>query len=372
MPTVGARRPRTDLPLPLPAPGTDPGQGTAQDDDREVAPPPLPNPQPTGGEIGPNQDSPGTEAWEDRPAPPPPPAGTEGNRRFTNDQLRYLQELAARGNPITSSRAQAVLRLVEEDPERWRARPAPEEPKAIDDAGSGGGGGGQAGGGGGAGGGAPAGGAKATAPGPGLGGGPKAAPGPGTNSEFEGRMLALLERMLGGDLSRYSQPVVDSMKADLFRATEGRRAAGSARLKEDAAGRGRFRQPFAGREVGELERHMGAEYGAGVRQILQKKAEADYEDRVAALDRAQKWLDSQRQYIIATEQNARERDRLLAEIALGYARIDSELKIAQIQATKGAGGGGGPSIPSWFYEYVLNDGGGGDSGTGSTVPPKKK
>lgn len=123
--------------------------------------------------------------------------------------------------------------------------------------------------------------------------------------------------------SRYSPQVLQSLFSGIKSQTAHQTAAGEAAARADAARRGMSRSGATGAAVAAARR--GAESGAlsSYTAIQQAKVNADQEDKVAALDRAQKYLDSLRDNLYRQDLSATQRSQFQANLALAYANIQN-------------------------------------------------
>lgn len=156
-----------------------------------------------------------------------------------------------------------------------------------------------------------------------------------------------LNAILSGDDVPFSQDVLERQKAALFAATQGQAGAAQDTINRDLIRRGVFRSGIAADAEQGLQRAALQQYGQGVNAAQIEGAKENYQARMNALDRAQKHLDSYRQYILQKEMNETERQKALDTIKLGYARINADITIAdkQIAAAKKGGGGGSSYNP---------------------------
>lgn len=207
---------------------------------------------------------------------------------------------------------------------------------------------GAGGGGGGAGGGGAAAGPKVGAPG--AGGGPGAngqCPpgwpanvcamfGLGTGPGSVGSMLeGNLKQLLGGG-TRYTPEVMQRLAAQSKSQTEAQVANATASANEDAAARGVFTSGGAAEQATAIRAAGDARFSADNRQYQIEKVNADFEDKLAGIDRAQKWLDSLRTYAAQLDQTQADREKTDATIRLGYAQLaqQKELFIKQLASNK--------------------------------------
>lgn len=140
--------------------------------------------------------------------------------------------------------------------------------------------------------------------------------------------------ILSGKLSRFSDKTLASMKQGLFEATRGQARASQQEALRLAAVTGTFRSPVTQRVLRDIDASARAQYTQGVRDILLEKARAEFEDRMAALQLAQQWLNSRRQYILGKEQI--QATLKAASIQAGATVRAAELRAAATRAAAGA------------------------------------
>lgn len=219
-------------------------------------------------------------------------------------------------------------------------------------------------------------GGKGAAPGggrPSLGGGGSGSTSltaPGTpDSGFETQLQGYISDLMSGKLSPYSDASVAGMKASALSATEGRFQNNKDSIYTDARLRGVFRAGQTGDLVSQARRGADKEYTDQVNQIQQNKAKADYDAKLAGLDRARQWLDSKRDYLLRKESNEIARENGKAQIALGYAQIASQKQLLQMQLdaqnrnrvgpqliTVTGADGTTSQVPDWLLNQLLGGG----------------
>jgi hypothetical protein len=109
-----------------------------------------------------------------------------------------------------------------------------------------------------------------------------------------------------------------------------------AELEEDALSRGLARSGLAHRDRRSVALATARRISAGEREIVLAKVVAEFEDKMMALNMAQKALDSRRSYELGKEQISATREATAARTALGYAQIKAQKQIASMQAGRAA------------------------------------
>jgi hypothetical protein len=197
----------------------------------------------------------------------------------------------------------------------------------------------------------------------GGGGGATGPPAPDKGDDVESMILKYINDMLSGNMSPYTDQVVQNLKNQAFETHQGATRRRKDALSEELISRGMFRSGEAPQKFTDIGREEEAGYSKDVRDIYTQKTMADYQAKADALDRAQKWLDSRRTYLMQHESNEVQKKIGLAQVSLGYARIQAEKEMLQMQLSRGGGGGGGADDFAAFLQLagqlgVLNGPGG--------------
>ncbi len=126
----------------------------------------------------------------------------------------------------------------------------------------------------------------------------------------------------------YTDPVVSNMKTNAFLATKGRTPAELRSIKADAIRRGVLRSTGTDQRIDAKTNAANAAY-AGAERGIENSAtmgnfEARTQNRLAALDRAQRHVDSEREYLMASEMNHFNRQEGLAKLALAYYSLEQQ------------------------------------------------
>jgi len=126
----------------------------------------------------------------------------------------------------------------------------------------------------------------------------------------------------------YTPEVIQNQQTDAFRNSYGRVGTNKAAIEADAIRRGVLRSSGTDRRVDAVSRDAQSAYAQADRGITntatQENFQARFNNRTAALDRAQKMLDSQREYLLASETNDFRRQQGLAQLAFGYYGLEQE------------------------------------------------
>lgn len=168
------------------------------------------------------------------------------------------------------------------------------------------------------------------------------APGADEFSDYDTKIKGWIDALMGGQFNPYNDPnYMGGLESSLFQAGQGRLRQSTDEIYRDSIRRGVGRGGIAAEGIAGANRTAQAEYSKGVRDLNIEKANKDLELKMKGLDAAQRWLDSRRQYLLQKESNSLQREIGLANIRLGYARLDSEKELLQMQLDARGGGGGG-------------------------------
>lgn len=176
----------------------------------------------------------------------------------------------------------------------------------------------------------------ATGGGAGGGGGKASSGAGGAYSTLEKMLQDALEGMLKGQPSRYNPQTMQMLYGGLRSQSESNIARQQAAVKANAAQRGMSRAGQTQAQLADVRR--GVEAGELQNQIsIQKsKIDADYQDKVAALDRAQRFLDSARDFAYKMKMSAQQQAQFNANLALAYAQLQQQWDMLVFQ--QGMGG----------------------------------
>lgn len=126
----------------------------------------------------------------------------------------------------------------------------------------------------------------------------------------------------------YTPEVIRNQKTDAFRASFGRNNLNQEAVEADAIRSGRFRSTGTDRRLDSARRGAETNYAQADRAIDDTATQANdvarFRNRTAALDRAQAHLNSEREYLLASETNDFRRQQGLAQLALAYYGLEQE------------------------------------------------
>lgn len=173
----------------------------------------------------------------------------------------------------------------------------------------------------------------AGAPGGGGGGGGRGGAGGGggtTKPNFtdpalaqSGYLWSVIEKMLGGP-SRYTPEVMSSLMGGIKTGAERAAANQTEESNADLASRGIARSTVAAEAQRGIRANVYDQVLEGRNQINRAKIDADYQDKLAALQAAQQWIDSLRNFVAQSNATQAQKEAAMANITLGYARLQQE------------------------------------------------
>lgn len=137
---------------------------------------------------------------------------------------------------------------------------------------------------------------------------------------------------MAGTESRYNPDTVAAILAALKQRSNAQGQAGANAAREAFAARGMLQSGASAAAEVAARREGEQQFTQGYADLLSKKAEADYQDKKAALDSAMTYLQQLRQYALSQQMNALQRDQLNAQIELAYANIQSQFDLLQTRA----------------------------------------
>lgn len=156
------------------------------------------------------------------------------------------------------------------------------------------------------------------------GGGGDAGPGPsggGDSSGLGAMMEANLKKMLAGDTSRYNPEAMQGLLAAIKQRIESSKSTQVRQAQEEAAGRGMARSGRTGSNLAAIRRGAESEFTGQYANVLRAKIDADRQDKLDALDRSQKYLDSLRDELYRRDMSAIQRQQFKANLDLAYANL---------------------------------------------------
>lgn len=152
-----------------------------------------------------------------------------------------------------------------------------------------------------------------------------AASSPGAGGDLAAQMEAVLKGGLSGANSRYNSGAMQGLLASIKQNVESQRKTQQRQATENAVGRGLGRsQAVAGANERAINSAAGQSFTSQYSKVLQDKIDADYQDKMGALDRAQKNLDSLRDEMYRRDMSAIQQQQFKANLDLAYANIQAQ------------------------------------------------
>jgi hypothetical protein len=138
----------------------------------------------------------------------------------------------------------------------------------------------------------------------------------GFSKDLEGKLSAL-----ANSPSRFSPEIMQQLAAGSREMSDAQTKLDVEAGNADAASRGMFTSGFAAEQAAAARRAGIDRFTNDVRAQKLEKVKADFEDKLSALDRMQKHLDSSRAALSQFNATAADRERNEAAIRLGYAQL---------------------------------------------------
>jgi hypothetical protein len=167
------------------------------------------------------------------------------------------------------------------------------------------------------------------------------------NLESDTIWQAILRRLNGE--SRYTPEVMSSLLGETRLTAERQAQQQQAQANESLTQRGMLRAPLAAAANRDIQSSMYNSVLQAQNVINKAKIDADYQDKTAAIEEGIAWLNSLRTYIASMNATAAQKAAAMANIQLGYARLQQELAMMREQyaqqlqlAMLNNGGGGNP------------------------------
>jgi hypothetical protein len=146
----------------------------------------------------------------------------------------------------------------------------------------------------------------------------------GTESPYSQEVWqAIMGRLKGG--TRYTPEVVSSLLGEAkMQAGQGKTQQTEEALA-NAARRGMARSPTQNAMFRDINARASGQLLNTRNQISRAKIDADFQDKTEAINSAQKWLDSMRDFVARMEGTQAQREAAMANVTLGYARLRQEM-----------------------------------------------
>jgi hypothetical protein len=141
-----------------------------------------------------------------------------------------------------------------------------------------------------------------------------------------------LKSMLAGGSSRYSPEAMQGLLAQIKQRIESSKSTQVRQAQEEAAGRGMSRSSHTGASIAGIRRGAEAQFTQEYGNTLRAKIDADRQDKLDAIDRSQKYLDSMRDELYRRDMSAVQRQQFKANLDLAYANIKNQRQMLTAQA----------------------------------------
>lgn len=176
----------------------------------------------------------------------------------------------------------------------------------------------------------------------GGGGGAAAAAGSmgGGATGLDADLQKQISGLVNGTNSRYTPEAMQGLLSQIKQQMEASKANQLRQSSSDAAGRGMSRAGATRASLDAIRRGAEAGFTTQYAGVLKSKIDADMQDKLAGLDRAQKYIDSLRDNIYRNDLTAMQREQFKANLALAYANIKNQREMLTAQAGYGMLGGG--------------------------------
>lgn len=140
-----------------------------------------------------------------------------------------------------------------------------------------------------------------------------------------------LTGVIQGGQTSFSPDVVNYLKSEAKSTSEAGKRSALDQLGFRLASTGVNRSPAVNRNYLGVENEYNTQYSTAVAKIQADKARQDFQDKLAAIDRAQNWLNSLRNYWATVTGNIAQREQALAQIDLGYANLANQRTLLNTQ-----------------------------------------
>lgn len=138
--------------------------------------------------------------------------------------------------------------------------------------------------------------------------------------------------ILDGSVGSFTKEKEALMVSDITEAANQKKIQLKQQEQQRGISRGLFRSGLQLQAERDIDLAMEQEKSQGIRQVKLARLQAEFTDKMSALQLAQSWLDSKRRYELGKEQIQATREATRAQIGLGYAQIAAQKEIAQMQA----------------------------------------
>jgi hypothetical protein len=127
-----------------------------------------------------------------------------------------------------------------------------------------------------------------------------------------------------GPQSRYTPEAMAALEADQFSRARAQEKLQLGQSRQDQAQRGVARSANQGAATRQIGVGTGQQILQNRAQIQRQKIDADFQDKQAAIQNAQNYVNSMRDYILRGEGNAIQREQIQAQIRLANMNITAQ------------------------------------------------
>ncbi len=158
--------------------------------------------------------------------------------------------------------------------------------------------------------------------------------GVGVNSPYSQKVWKSIMDRLNGE-SRYSPEVVSALQGQIKMQAEQGKTQQTDEALANMASRGMARSGNQNAVFRDINARASGQVLGAQNDIAKAKIDADFQDKSAALQSAQQWLDSMRQYTATMTGTQAQKEAAMANISLGYARLKQEMDMMREQYAMG-------------------------------------
>ena len=138
-------------------------------------------------------------------------------------------------------------------------------------------------------------------------------------------------KQLLADGGPFTPEVIAQLQSKAFLNSRGQAKTQGDAINRDALARGMYGAGATAELQAGTDRAAASDYSANASNIDTQAVQANHTAKLAALDRAQQWLDQKRQFILAQTGQAQQKELALKQISLGYAQIEAQKSSLQAQ-----------------------------------------
>jgi hypothetical protein len=154
-----------------------------------------------------------------------------------------------------------------------------------------------------------------------------------------------LSAILAGEESRFNPEVMQDLYAGVISDAESGKESARQGQYSDLASRGLLRSAAVTGSAQRADLMAAKLRSEGLREIRVKKVMTEWDDKMGALDRSQKWVDSLREYELGKERNQIAREQIGAQLAAASMQVAAQKEMAMMQMAN----------DKEMYEMKMND-----------------